>query len=226
MTAARDGAFAALDWQAPRPERISHQVYDRLRNAILSGTIAAGTRLREIELAHSLNVSRTPLREAIARLIADRLVRRLPHGGVAVVDTAPELHDIYQMRTALEACAARLAAARIGKPALEALQGLADQSATLPFDALDRRIAVNAAFHDALCRACDSPRLIDMIDDLRAFFLTERGLRRFDRDATKVAIAEHQQIIAALRARDGERAEAIVRHHLLSAWRTVRKANP
>jgi DNA-binding GntR family transcriptional regulator len=221
----RDTGFAALAWQAPRPDRMSHQVHRRLREAIIDGTLAPGTRLREIELAQTLNVSRTPLREAIARLISDRLVRRLPHGGVEVIDTAQELHDIYQIRTALEGCAARLAAARIAASALETLQDLADRSAALPFEAVERRIAINTAFHDGLCQASDSPRLIEMIDEFREFFLTERGLRRFDRNDTKAAVAEHRQIVDALRARDGERAEAIVRRHLLSAFQTLRESD-
>jgi DNA-binding GntR family transcriptional regulator len=148
-------------------------------------------------------------------------VRPLPHGGVEVIDTADELHDIYQIRTALEGCAARLAASRIGPAALDALQVLADQSAALPFDAVERRIAVNTAFHDGLCQASGSPRLIEMIGEFREFFLSERGLRRFDRDDTKAAVGEHQAIVDALRARDGERAETVVRHHLLSAYQTI-----
>jgi len=223
MSTPRDTGFAALATLAPRPDRMSRQVYRRLREAIIDGTLAPGTRLREIELAQTLNVSRTPLREAIAGLISDRLVRRLSHGGVEVIDTAQERHDIYQIRTALEGCAARLAAVRIGAPALEALQSLADQSATLPFEAVERRTAINSAFHDALCQASGSPRLIEMIGEFREFFPTERGLRRFDRNATKTAVAEHRQIVDALRARDGERAEAIVRRHLLNAFQALRE---
>jgi DNA-binding GntR family transcriptional regulator len=221
-----EAEFAALNWQPPRPDRMSQQVYRRLREAIIGGTLAPGTRLREIELAQTLNVSRTPLREAIARLISDRLVRSLPHGGVEVIDTLHELHDIYQIRTSLEGCAARLAASRIGAAALSELQDLAAQSATLPFDAVEQRILVNTAFHDGLCRASGSPRLIEMISEFREFFLTARGLRRFDRDDTKAAVSEHQAIVEALRAGDSERAESVVRHHLLSAYQTIHETNP
>lgn len=218
--------FGALGWQAARPDRMSRQVYRHLREAIIAGTLAPGTRLREIELAQTLNVSRTPLREAIARLISDRLVRPLPRGGVEVIDTERELSDIYQIRTALEGCAARQAAARITPAALAALQDLVDQSIALPFEAVEQRIAVNTAFHDALCRASGSPRLIEMIGEFREFFLNERGLRRFDRDDTNAAVDEHQAIVDALRAHDGERAEALVRRHLLNAYQTVTEADP
>jgi DNA-binding GntR family transcriptional regulator len=150
----------------------------------------------------------------------------MPHGGVEVIDTTHELHDIYQIRTALEGCAARLAASRIGAAALSELQDLADQSAALEFAAVERRIAVNTAFHDGLCRASGSPRLIEMIDEFREFFLTARGLRRFDRDDTKAAVSEHQAIVDALRAGDGERVETVLRHHLLSAYQTIHETDP
>jgi len=214
-TMKRDPGFAALAALAPRPDRMSRQVYRRLRDAIIDGTLTPGTRLREIELAQTLNVSRTPLREAIVRLTSDRLVRRLPRGGVEVIDTAPELHDLHHIRVALEACAARLAAARIGAPALEALQGLADQGTAPPVD---------AAFHDALCRASDSPRLIEMIGGFREFFPAGPDRHRPARD-DRSAVAEHREIVEALRARDGERAEAIVRRHLGSALQRRREGD-
>jgi len=83
-----------------------------------------GTRLREVEMAAGLKVSRTPVREAISRLIGDRLVRELPTGGVEVTDIMAEMHDIYAIREALESCAGRLAAPRIDETALARLEKL------------------------------------------------------------------------------------------------------
>jgi len=68
-----------------RPQRVADQVYRHLRRAIVGGKIAPGTRLREVDAAAALKVSRTPVREAISRLIGDWLVRELPTGGVEVV---------------------------------------------------------------------------------------------------------------------------------------------
>src|SRR5580692_3956977 len=102
-----------------RPDRVADQVYRHLRQAILSEQIAAGTRLRETEVAAALKVSRTPVREAISRLIGDWLVRELNTGGVEVVDIGDEVTDIFHIREALEICAVRLAAMRITREQLE-----------------------------------------------------------------------------------------------------------
>jgi DNA-binding GntR family transcriptional regulator len=77
-----------------RTARIADQVYQNLRRAILHGELEPGARLREVEVAAVLLVSRTPVREAISRLIGDRLVRELATGGVEVVDIMAEMHDI------------------------------------------------------------------------------------------------------------------------------------
>ena len=109
------------------------KVYRHLRQAILSDQIAAGTRLRETEVAAALKVSRTPVREAISRLIGDWLVRELNTGGVEVIDTMSEMEDIYHIREALELCAARLAAKRITPKQLAKLDMLVKDARTASF---------------------------------------------------------------------------------------------
>src|SRR5262245_8951126 len=95
-----------------RPDRVADQVYRHLRQAILSESIKPGTRLRETEIAAALKVSRTPVREAISRLIGDWLVKEIATGGVEVIDATAEIAEIYYIREALEICAGRLAASR------------------------------------------------------------------------------------------------------------------
>src|SRR5215475_16152811 len=78
-----------------RNDRMADQVYRHLREAILAEGIAPGTRLRETEVAAALKVSRTPVREAISRLIGDRLVHKINTGGVEVIDAMAEIAEIY-----------------------------------------------------------------------------------------------------------------------------------
>src|ERR1700733_15065180 len=91
-----------------RPQRVADQVYRHLRRAIVGGKIAPGTRLREVDAAAALKVSRTPVREAISRLIGDWLVREIETGGVEVTDAMAEITEIYNIRQALELCAGGL----------------------------------------------------------------------------------------------------------------------
>ena len=93
---------------ADRP--LSMQIYESLREAIIEGRIAPGTRLREQALADEFDVSRVPLREAIPQLEAEGFVRTLPRRGTVVTHlTMRDIHDLFDIRESLEALAARLA---------------------------------------------------------------------------------------------------------------------
>jgi DNA-binding GntR family transcriptional regulator len=204
-----------------RGPSLAEQIYRRLRQAIITGTIAPGSRLREVELATLLAASRTPLREAIARLVGDRLVRALPQGGVEVVDTTLERADIHEIRVGLECSAARLAAQRINADELLHLDGLIAASHALPLTDVHQRSAINAYFHDLIRAAARSDRLTEMIHGFHEFFIDAEGLSRLDDAESRQAISEHQDIVAALRARDAEQAARLVRRHFETAYRSL-----
>ncbi|MFI4987792.1 MAG: GntR family transcriptional regulator, partial [Alphaproteobacteria bacterium] len=201
-----------------RVDRVADQVYRNLRRAIVMGEFEAGSRLREVEVAAALSVSRTPVREAISRLIGDHLVRALPNGGVEVVDAKAELAEIYVIREALEGCAARLAAERITEAQLAKLDRLLAATRATGFSAFEERTRINHEFHMTVVEASGSPRLIEMIGGLREFFLNAQWLRRYDRKSAERAFQEHRQIVAALRARSAKRVEQLVYEHLKSAY--------
>ena len=204
--------------QVERAQRVADQVYRSLRQAIILGDFAPGSRLREVEVAASLNVSRTPLREAISRLIGDHLVRPLPTGGVEVADATAELSEIYYIREALEACAARLAAMRITKEQLARLKQLLTATETTSYTDYEQRARINEQFHMLIAEASGSRRLTEMIGGLREFFVNARWLRRYDRRSAQQALQQHKQIVAALKAGAEERVERLVRDHLKSAY--------
>jgi DNA-binding GntR family transcriptional regulator len=210
-------AFAANLAQLPvaRPDRVADQVYRHLRRAILSETIKPGARLREAEIATALKVSRTPVREAISRLIGDWLVREISTGGVEVIDATAEIAEIYYIREALEICAGRLAATRITREQLVRLDALAKQARHASFD---ERVRLNQEFHLAVAEASGSPRLLAMIRGLREYFLNPRWISRRESKLFKRAVEDHKRIVAALRARSPERVERVLRSHLKIGW--------
>jgi DNA-binding GntR family transcriptional regulator len=205
-----------------RPQRVStaDAVYRHLREAIIGGQLEPGTRLREVELSTRLGVSRTPLREAIARLIGDRLVRRA-RGGVEVVDLMSELLGICHIRVALESYAARLAASRITEDELGRVEQLLERSIALPRHAIEERVRVNSEFHSRIFRACGVVQLVRAIETYAEYFIDEQGLQRFGPEETRRAVAEHRAIVTALRQRDGDEAERLTRRHLLAAFETI-----
>jgi DNA-binding GntR family transcriptional regulator len=198
-----------------RADRVVDQVYRHLRHAILSEKISAGTRLRETEIAAALKVSRTPVREAISRLIGDWLVREISTGGVEVVDAMAEIAEIYYIREALELCAARLATTRISPGQLEKLDKLVKDA---PAASFKERVRINQQFHLTIAEASGSPRLLDMISGFREYFLNRRWISRQNSKMAKRALEDHKKIVAALRAGSPDKVESVLRSHLKLGW--------
>lgn len=202
-----------------RAERVADQVYRKLRKSILHGELTPGARLRENEIAESLAVSRTPVREAISRLIGDRLVYELTTGGVEVVDTRGEMEEIYAIREALEVCAVGLAAVRIAGAQLEELERLVEAAETTSYLQHSRRAALNEAFHLTIAHAAQSPRLAALIADFREFFLNSAWLSQQTENDARKALEDHRAIVDALRRGDREAAESSLRRHLGRSYR-------
>jgi DNA-binding GntR family transcriptional regulator len=198
-----------------RSSRVADQVYRHLRRAILTGQIAAGSRLREVDVASALRVSRTPVREAIARLLGDWLVRELPTNGVEVVNVENEIADIFYIREALEVCAVRLAAQRITPEQVQALDKLAKSAKSATFK---DRVRINQAFHLAIAEASGSRRLLEMVQDFREYYLNPRWVTRSDKKMVGRAFRDHREIVSALRARSPNRSERVLRRHLKLGW--------
>lgn len=201
-----------------RVQRVADQVYRSLRRSIIFGELAPGTRLRELEVAAALKVSRTPVREAISRLIGDGLVRELATGGVEVVDARAELVDIFHIREALEGCAARLAAERISSEQLTALADIIAEAERTHYSAIEERVSLNQRFHLTIADASGSRRLRDLLVGFREFFMNLEWLHRKDERSAQQSLKEHKTIFLALRARAGDRAEQAMRRHMRSAY--------
>lgn len=191
---------------------------DTLDRAIMSGQLAPGAHLDEGELAGQLGISRGPLREAINRLEGRRLVRRVPHVGVRVVSLSDrEVNEILSMREVLEGLACRLAAQHMTSAELEALGSCADvyhsparTGGTLPFPSGDD-------FHVRIAEGSRNQRLIQYLcRDMYSLLRLYRARSGITPERAS-AILEHQQILAALRERDADGAERLMRAHVVRA---------
>jgi DNA-binding GntR family transcriptional regulator len=200
-----------------RGDRVADQVYRQLRQAILLEAIAPGARLRENEIAAALQVSRTPVREAISRLIGDWLVREVNSGtgGVEVIDIMAEITEIYFIREALEICAARLAASRIAPEQLKKLDSLVKEAQYASFK---ERVRINQEFHLTIAEASGSPRLLAMVRSFREYFGSRRWISRQDSKLARHALSDHKKIVSALRANSPDTLERLLRKHLKLGW--------
>jgi DNA-binding GntR family transcriptional regulator len=198
-------------------------VVDRVRGLILGGTYATGDRLGEVELAAALGVSRTPIREALRLLASEGLVELTPNKGARVVAwSATELEEIFALRAQVEGLAARRAAERVTPEELDQLERLAMEhsraTAAGPERDLDRVYELNGLFHAGVVRAAGGgASLAGVVGSLVHSVVLYRTLHTFGDAAMERSSRHHLEVVTALRNRDPEWAECVMRSHLLAA---------
>jgi DNA-binding GntR family transcriptional regulator len=196
------------------------RAYDALKAAIMNMNIYAPNaelRLDERDLSLRFGVSRTPLREALAQLETEGLVRILPRRGIFIVRrTKAEILDMITAWAALESMAARLATAAATDKEIGALHPLVDAFSSDEVAAkMGEYSDANIKFHQAIIRLGKSPLLEKLTNDL---FFHVRAIRQrtiFEQDRAQRSIVDHKAIVKAIEARDAERAERLVREHTL-----------
>lgn len=191
----------------------------KLRDAIVAGELAAGTALRQEELARRLNASRMPVREALRILTVEGFVVMRPNRGavVAPIDLG-ELDEIVDLRIAMETMALRYAIPRLSDEQIDTAAGIQDridESDAAGFTDLNR------AFHLALYTPADRPLLLRQIVNLHR--LSDRYLRLAvgDLGLNAKSSREHRALLEACYRRDPEEAFLILTDHIASAGRAV-----
>ena len=197
------------------------RAYDALKAAIMNMNIYADEaelRLDERDLSQRFGVSRTPLREALAQLDQEGLVRIVARRGIFIVrKTKAEILDMITVWAALESMAARLAT-QGGEPT-PSWRGCTLWSTSFRRTRSPRKMGeysdANIRFHQAIIGLGKCPLIGELTDGL---FFHMRAIRQrtiFEQDRAKRSIVDHKEIVAALEARDTERAERLVREHTL-----------
>jgi GntR family transcriptional regulator, vanillate catabolism transcriptional regulator len=204
---------------------------NELRQRILNGALAGGTRLLEVPLAEELGISRTPIREAMSRLVEEGLLDRARSGGFVVRSFRfQDVVDAIELRGVLEGTAARLAAERGADPLALArirktLENL-DNCFGVTFNDVDLEgyTAHNAEFHDRLAGLAGSELLrreIERVTHLPfaspSAFLPDKAYVSTFRRSLAFHQDQHWAIVGAIEAREGARAEAIAREHARAA---------
>ena len=209
------------------PERrsLGQDVYLRLRQAILRGELAPGSRLVESRLAGALGISRTPVREGIHKLERENLVRQGPSGGFFVAGlTREDVWETFGIRAVLESYAARLAAVKHEKKDLVSLdQKIREYQACMDRGSLDPLLRINTEFHDQLYALSRSPRLIKMINDLRDQIFRFRQVLLKTEEWARISNEDHRLMLTFIRKRDEEGVERLVREHILRGQEVVLK---
>jgi DNA-binding GntR family transcriptional regulator len=199
----------------PRPSR-TREVLDIVRASIVDGELAAGSLHSVAELAATLGVSRTPVREALIELASRGMVRFERNRGVRILQTSiHDLQEIFEIRLLLEVPAARRAVVGMRPDAVRALRShLASMERAAAAGDEGRLWTHDRAFHHALMVASGNRRLADVVDVLRDMVLL-RGVTTAGRARSLAAIvAEHRAIFEQVEARDADAAAAALRAHI------------
>jgi DNA-binding GntR family transcriptional regulator len=195
---------------------LSEQVYRRIKAEIRDGALRSGQRLKEIELAERLDVSRTPVREAIRRLASEGLIELGAGRGMAITTLdRRQVAELYDLRAALEGTAARLAALNASPSDLAALRRLAEAGAG---ESDPREMArLNRHFHETIREAARNRYLDLSLAQLSDSLALLPGTTFEAPGRAEGARGEHAAILDAIVARDGEAAEALARRHIAHA---------
>jgi DNA-binding GntR family transcriptional regulator len=202
---------------------LNQKAYLQLREMILNGSIAHGEQIDERRLAAELDVSRTPLREAIGQLITEGIVEYRPYIGTQVrTFTAKQVNDLYQVRKALEALAIRLAIPKLSQEHIENIRAILDDvHNALERGDIDAYTAADRRFHSAIVKIADNETLTESINRLSAQIQMVRAIANRDPHVVERTSHERPRILAALEARDANAAAALLEEHIDGVRRAV-----
>ena len=195
-----------------------------IREQITTLRLAPGSLLNEQQLAQNLDMGLMPVREALKLLAHEGLIEITPRHGLYVADVnLPDLEQLSEMRLALESLSARLAAQRATPDDLAVLEALRQEQAHTPAEDSQRLFDVDHKFHQAVAQAAGNKYLAETLE--RFFGLSQRlwYLVLPHLGFLPSAVKEHLELVEAIKARDAERAESIMRNHVQSFYDQVRE---
>ncbi|NVO16296.1 MAG: GntR family transcriptional regulator [Rhodoplanes sp.] len=222
-----DMVLATSEKRGPIVRQTLHEaVVTRVRDMIIEGTLPSGTRINESNLVHELGVSRTPLREALKCLASEGLIELSPGRGAVVRQfTRKDIHDSLVVIGDLEALAGRLACAQATDQQIREVRDLHDRM----IDMYNKRtrltyFKLNQAIHTKIVAISGNDALAYVHGIMQARIRRIRYLGHEGSENWAAAVADHEEIIAGLEARNAERLGRALTAHMESAWDRVRAA--
>lgn len=200
------------------------QVHEAIKQRILDGYYQSHDYVRETSIARELNVSRTPVREALRELVSEGWLEAIPHHGARVAAwTEKDAHEVFELRLVLEPMAVNQACQHIDHRQLTALDELATRMERLTEQverhpqARNEIANLNHEFHRQLVQACHNQRLISVLDSVVRTSVIRRNFTNYNITHLLRSMHHHREILQALEANSPSWAENVMRSHLLAA---------
>ncbi len=201
-------------------------VFETLREAIINGTLKPGERMMEIQLAEQLGVSRTPVREAIRKLELEGFVVMIPRKGAYVAGISlKDIADVFEVRAAMEALAAGLAAERITAEELEEMERLLVRIGEyIEANRFEEVVEMDTLFHEALYKASRNLKLEQILQNLREQIQRFRSTSLAYPGRMREALEEHKKIVEAISERNAALAQQLAQEHIENAENSMLEA--
>jgi DNA-binding GntR family transcriptional regulator len=202
----------------------TQHAYERIRQWLTTLVLAPGSPIDEQQLAEELDMGPVPVREALKLLAHEKLVVITPRHGLYVADVnIPDLEQLSEMRLTLEGLSARLAAQRATPDDIIVLEALRQEQANTPLNDRRRLFDVDHKFHRAVANSAQNKYLADSLE--RLFGLSQRlwYLALPHLGFLPASVEKHLDLVGAIKAGDGGRAESIMREHVAEFYAQVRE---
>ncbi len=201
------------------------RVFHKLRDDILSGKYAEHEELKEVAIGEEMGVSRTPVREAFRQLELEGLIQIIPNKGAYVTGiTEKDVKDIYMIRSLLEGLAAKWATENITKEQMEEME---ENVYLAKFHAekghMEQLAELDGRFHEIMYEACNSKMLEHQLKDFHQYVLRVRKKTLSNVNRGSASNHEHELIMEAIKAKDGNLAEQLANRHMINAYENMVK---
>jgi len=203
---------------------LANQVYERIEEKILNGVYAPGEIISENKLSADLGVSRTPIREALARLEAELLIGDSPSGTVVLGISISDVEDMFEVKKRMEAMVTGLTAKNISPEGLAELKDILEQQEFYAGKGNTEKVKnLDTHFHDLLYRECGSPIFQHILSPVHHKLAKSRKISLEHDGRLFKSVEEHRAIVDAITERNEEKAAALMQCHIDHAYSSVVK---
>jgi len=205
------------------PKLLSENIADSIRAAIIKGEFKPGEKIPEGDLAETMGISRTPLREAFRKLENEGFIEIIPRKGAVVTGIDPgEVYDLYEIKSTLEGLAARLASTRMKEKDIERLEKINEElKKMIDKNDLEAFYRSHTKFHEVFVKLSANRRLMQMISNLSDHFKRYGIVTLTLPGQYENAINQHGEIIQAFKNRDEKAVEEKVRNNVMTGGRVL-----
>ena len=197
-----------------RHQTLREKILETIRESILKGTLKAGEKVAEPELAERFGISRTPIREAFRQLESEGYLTVIPRKGAVVTSLSErDVEEFYAIKSILEGYAARMAAEKMTQKDIDRLEAINDRLELLAQQGdVKTFFRVHNEFHETFIRAAENEKLLELINQLMMKFNRLRMASLSLPGRMEISVEEHRNMIQAFKNHDGDKADSLVRH--------------